>query len=93
MMPGAPVPMGDDLQALRSSIVRWVIGTGLALAFAGGAWAANVQKDIANLEYRVGVIEQPFISLRTELAATRETVAALRDAVQELRTDIRRDGK
>lgn len=81
----------NEMKQLKGSIIRWFIFTALGMAFTVGAWATTVTKDISSLDRRVTVIEQPFIELRTELAATRETVSALRDAVQDLRADIRRE--
>lgn len=67
---------------LAKKVVAWIIGVGLALAFAGGVWAADTRGRIVNLE--TGQFT------REEAAGLRNAVDLLRQEITYLRTDLNR---
>lgn len=67
----------------KNTVMSWIGGVGLGMAFATGGWAMAVQKDIAHNTKSIAEMQQPFIGLRIEIAALRAEVTALTRAMEK----------
>jgi hypothetical protein len=67
---------------LAKTVVKWIVGVGLALAFAAGAWAMDTRSRIVNLE------QGQFT--REEAAGLRSSLDLLRAEISYLRSDMNR---
>lgn len=84
----------DTLLSQLSRLTRWLIGVGLAAAFAVGFWAASLRAELnSHAEAIAGLSvhgSTPVQEIREDLAATREKITALQADMQRLERTLER---
>lgn len=78
----------DILLAQLARLTRWLVGVGLAAAFSLGFWAASLRAELNGHATAIATIAteggKPVQDLKTDLAATRERIAALQQQMERL---------